>query len=101
MAKVTTEELMKAASAKQPSANKVKFRAAVIDLTDITLNKVTSPYAIVQYETFDEAGSPSNAWIAAVPVVKQVGDTVIVRETRGKGADRTEQLSVYMRKTTK
>jgi hypothetical protein len=99
MAKTTVDSLLAAKSA--PSPKKVKFRAAVIDLTDITLNKVTSPYAIVQYETFDEAGEPSNAWIAAVPVVKQVGDTVIVRETRGKGEDRTEQLSVYMRKTTK
>ena len=99
--KMTTEELMKAASAKQPSANKVKFRAAVVDLTEITLNKVTSAYAIVQYETFDEAGSLSNAWVAAVPVVKEVGDSVIVLETRTKDKIKTEQLSVYKRQTTK
>ena len=99
--KMTTEELMKAASAKQPSEKKVKFRAAVVDLTEITLNKVTSAYAIVQYETFDEAGSLSNAWVAAVPVVKEVGDSVIVLETRTKDKIKTEQLSVYKRQTTK
>jgi hypothetical protein len=101
MAKMTTEELMKAASEKQPSTMKVKFRGTVVDLTEITLNKVTSPYAIVQYETFDDAGSLTNAWVAAVEVVKSIGDSVIVKEVRTKDKIRTEQLSVYKRQTTK
>ena len=97
--KMTVAEIL--ASKSGPSEKKVKFRAAVVDLTEITLNKVTSAYAIVQYETFDEAGSLSNAWVAAVPVVKEVGDSVIVLETRTKDKIKTEQLSVYKRQTTK
>ena len=100
MSKMTTKELLEAAKS-APSPMKVKFRGTVVDLTEITLNKVTSPYAIVQYETFDDAGSLTNAWVAAVEVVKSIGDSVIVKEVRTKDKIRTEQLSVYRRQTTK
>lgn len=100
MSKMTTKELLEAAQS-APSPVKVKFRGTVVDLTEITLNRVTDTYAIVQYETFDEAGSLTNAWVAAVQVVKSIGDSVIVKEVRTKDKIRTEQLSVYRRQTTK
>lgn len=99
MSKLTVAQVLASKSA--PSEMKVKFRGTVVDVTEITLNKVTSPYAIVQYETFDEAGSLTNAWVAAVQVVKSIGDSVIVKEVRTKDKVRTEQLSVYRRQTTK
>jgi hypothetical protein len=99
MAKLTVAEILSSKSA--PSPMKVKFRGTVVDVTEITLNKVKNEYAIVQYETFDDAGSLTNAWVSAVEIVKSIGDSVIVKEVRTKDKIRTEQLSVYRRQTTK